>query len=79
MRYYIQDTRQFVGNSVLWWRKDQGGYTTDLKKAGKYTKKEAMAICRRQTDKAFECAYIDKIVSWHVDAQHIDNGRAAAF
>lgn len=23
--YYIQDSRHYVGNSVLWWREDVGG------------------------------------------------------
>ena len=31
--YYIQDPRQCVGNSALWWRKGGHGYTCDLRQA----------------------------------------------
>ena len=36
MKYYIMDTRQVVGNLVLWWAKDRHGYTTELESAGLY-------------------------------------------
>jgi len=71
--YYIQDTRGFVGNSVLWWGVNGGGYTTDIEKAGKYTEDEAQKICKnRNTDRAFPCKYIDSIISKHVDMQNVD-------
>jgi hypothetical protein len=37
--YYIQNG--YVGNAILWWGVDSKGYTTDITKAGKYTKEEA--------------------------------------
>lgn len=33
-------------NDVLFWGKDESGYSTDLNKAGLYTKEEARRICR---------------------------------
>lgn len=49
--YYIQDRRTFVGNSVVWWGPDYGGYVTDIDKAGLYTKEEAFKIFNdRDTD-----------------------------
>jgi hypothetical protein len=35
--YYIRSTKQLVGNSCLWWRQYEAGYTCDLKQAGLYT------------------------------------------
>ncbi|MCP4899714.1 MAG: hypothetical protein GY906_22340 [bacterium] len=45
--YYIQCRRHgVVGNCVLWWGPDKGGYVCDLDKAGKYPKEEADEISR---------------------------------
>jgi len=58
-KYYIR-TEGFSGNSLIWWRPNSGGYTTDLNKAGKYTKEEAENICRKsQTETAYECEKVD--------------------
>lgn len=35
--YYIQDSRSYVGNCVVFWGKDGGGYVCDITKAGLYT------------------------------------------
>jgi len=69
--YYIQDTRQYVGNSVLWWQLG-GGYTTDIEKAEKFTKEQAINICKRETDKAWLCNHVNKHVKKHVDMQYLD-------
>lgn len=39
--YYLQDSRDFVGNNILWWAKDGKGYTTDISKAHVYSKEDA--------------------------------------
>jgi ABC-type branched-subunit amino acid transport system ATPase component len=50
--YYIQDTRSYVGNSVLWWRENGQGYTTDFDDAGVYSEAESARICKnRATEK----------------------------
>jgi hypothetical protein len=48
--FYIQDTRTYVGDAVLWWRPGGHGYTTKLGEAGLFTKEKAHT--GRETDKA---------------------------
>ena len=33
--FYIQDSRSYCGNSVMWWRVDGHGYTSNLAEAWK--------------------------------------------
>jgi len=42
--YYIQNSRSYSGNDVLWWAKEGAGYTTDLSKALICTESEAQKI-----------------------------------
>ena len=63
--YYVQDTRQFVGNSMLWWRHNGEGYTTDLSQAGQYESKPS----NRATDVLWPVDYIESIATLHVDHQ----------
>lgn len=70
--FYIQDTRQVVGNCVLWWGPDRAGYTTELDKAGLYEEDEARSIERlRGTDKAWPKDQIDKVAVRHVRGEHL--------
>ena len=70
--FYIQDERQYVGNSVLWWSKNSNGYTTDIHKAHVFTKEEAEKICSgRKTDIMWLKDYIDQKISYHIDAEDI--------
>lgn len=72
--FYVQDSRQYVGNSVLWHALNGGGYTTDIKKAHKYTKDEIIkqfSNCR-YSDIIWSAKHIDANVSYHVDAQNLD-------
>lgn len=55
--YYIQNG--YVGNAILWWGKNSQGYTTEIDKAGKYTKLEAERICERPEDRAWLCSHVD--------------------
>lgn len=53
-RYYIQDTRQIVGNCALFWCPDGKGYTMQIEEAGLYSEREALAQERsRGTDRAW--------------------------
>jgi len=71
--FYIQ-AHGYVGNSMLWWRINYSGYTTDLDKAGKYTEIDAEQICSNgnRNDIAWPVEYIDNNASRHIDIQTID-------
>ena len=72
-KYYIRDSRQYVGNCLLWWRKDKCGYTTNLDDAGRFTKEEAEKIClNRDTDVMYLVDDIDNIAERHVDSQRLE-------
>jgi hypothetical protein len=77
--FYLQDSRSYVGNDVLWWAKDGNGYTTDLSKAHVYTKAEAVAQHEsRETDIPWPKAYIDGKTRPAVDMQYIKRDEALA-
>ncbi|WP_313330423.1 hypothetical protein [Comamonas sp.] len=77
--WYLQDTRGYVGNDVLWWAKDGNGYTTDISKAHAYTRYEAFQqAAMRGTDRAWPKAYIDGKTRPAVDMQYIDHQAALA-
>jgi hypothetical protein len=70
--FYIQDTRQYVGNSVLWWRVNGAGYTTELEEAGEYPEDEARRIeANRSTDKAWPCEAVRACASTHVRGERL--------
>ncbi|GAB7543448.1 hypothetical protein [Cupriavidus sp. 8B] len=69
--FYVQDTRQFVGNCVMWWGKNCSGYVTRLNEAGKYPLDEASRICERDTDRMWPCEQIDAPAHPTVDMQHL--------
>lgn len=62
--YYVQDTRQVVGNCGLWWRAERAGYSCNLDEAGKYTGEEAARM--RDTDVAWPIAHVEANVVRHV-------------
>ena len=69
--WYLQDSRDYVGNDVLWWAAS-GGYTTDLSKAEVFTKNSAFRqASMRDTDKPWPKAYIDRKARPAVDMQYI--------
>ena len=71
-KYYLQDSRTYIGNDVVWWAKDSKGYTTDLSKAAVYTKEAAEVQHRmRETDIPWLKDYIDQKVRPTVDMQYI--------
>lgn len=71
--YYIQNG--WVGNAILWWAKDSKGYTTEIDKAGKYTKEEVKDIIKRPQDVAWECSHVDNNISARklvIDGQYLN-------
>lgn len=77
--YYLQDSRSYVGNDMLWWCPAGAGYTTDLRKAAVYTLEEAQAKhdCR-PTDIPWPKAYIDAKTRPAVDMQYVKRTEALA-
>lgn len=68
--YYLQDKRDYVGNSMLWWREGGGGYTCDIREAGVFSKEAAYSQHRcRDTDIPWPKDYIDARISHHIDMQ----------
>ena len=71
-RYFIQDTRSFVGDSVVWWRPNRAGYTVNLDEAGEYEESEARSIERnRGTDKPIPVEVARCVASSHVIADRL--------
>jgi hypothetical protein len=70
--FYLQDSRTYVGNDVMWWALNGNGYTTDLRKAHVYTKEQAQAKHNaRETDIPWPKEYIDERWRPAVDCQYI--------
>lgn len=72
MIYYLQDSRNYVGNCMLWWCKDNKGYTTNLDKAKQYSEEEKQLGSPRTTDIFWNKLYIDGISNLTVDFQNAD-------
>lgn len=77
--YYLQDSRDYVGNDMLFWAAGGLGYTTDMRKAQVYTKAEAVAQHEsRITDIPWPKAYIDARTRPAVDMQYVKRSEALA-
>lgn len=77
--YYLQDTRQKVGNCMMFWCPNGGGYTCQLDEAGEYTGAEALDRVRSgDTEKAWPVRFIERAAVRHVRADSIDVRVAAA-
>ncbi|CAE6821661.1 hypothetical protein R70006_06230 [Paraburkholderia domus] len=76
--FYLQDSRSYVGNDVLWWaQKGHGGYTTDLRNARLFTREEAQAQHNaRESDIPWPKEYIDARTRPAVDMQYINHTEA---
>lgn len=75
--FYLQDSRDYVGNDVLWWALKGEGYTTDLRKAQTYTKEQAQRQHNcRETDIPWPKDYIDARTRPAVDIQYIKRDEA---
>jgi hypothetical protein len=72
--YYVQDSRSYVGNAVLWWGLESNGYVTDLKRAQKYTKAEIVSKFGdgRETDVIWPASHVEGAVREYVDAQGLE-------
>jgi hypothetical protein len=77
--FYLQDSRSYIGNNMLFWAVDGAGYTTDMRKAHVFTKAEAVAQHQvRETDIPWPKEYIDARTRPAVDMQHVQRAVALA-
>ncbi|WP_147200826.1 hypothetical protein [Pantoea sp. CCBC3-3-1] len=75
--YYLQDSRNYSGNDILWWGLEGRGYVTDLKRAQTYTREEAQLKHNcRDTDIPWPKAYIDARWRPAVDMQDCNRSEA---
>lgn len=75
--FYLQDKRQYVGNCLLFWAQE-GGYTTNVLKAKKFSREDAFNQhkCRPDIDIPIPCAYIKTLTAPTVDAQKVNVKKA---
>lgn len=74
--YYIQDTRQIVGNCMMFWCPGDKGYTCQLDLAGKYIGAEALSRCRDGTHMAWPVDFIEVNAVRHVRKDHLTSALA---
>jgi hypothetical protein len=67
--YYVQQTNQVVGNCMLLWGIASQGYTTEVSKAGLYTKEDVQGM--RKTDIGWPKEVIERNVTTHIRADTI--------
>lgn len=78
-QFYLQDSRNYVGNDLLWWAKGGAGYTTDLSKAEIYSKDAAVRQHEcRESDIPWPKDYIDGKTRPAVDMQYVRRDEALA-
>lgn len=75
--FYLQDSRSYVGNDMLFWRVGGAGYTTNINEAAIYTKESAQAQHNmRDTDIPWPKSYIDGKTRPAVDMQYVRRDEA---
>ena len=84
MEYYIQNTNAgYLGNSIIFWAKNNMGYTSDLNNCHKFTEQEAKEICNGNPDKnkAWPVDYIDSNqgVQRVIGMSHLDKSNIKIF
>lgn len=67
--YYVQDTRSYVGNCVLWWGKDRRGYVCCIDEAGLYTADEVRGM--RPTEIGWPREVVERNAKRFVDHQDL--------
>jgi len=78
-KFYIQDCRNYVGNSMLWWKHGNCGYVCDIREAKVFTKAGAERICKRAAHfKMWLKEFIDARIEHHISRENmrvIENGK----
>ena len=63
-QYLILHTFTVCGDCAIWWGPDHSGYTTDIDKAGRYTKEQADKIHKNRPK-------LDQPILWSQVEPHI--------
>lgn len=71
MKYLILRKGSYVGNSLVWWRPNSCGYTTNIDEAGRYDYEEAKNIMKGD-DIAFEEQSVLKYATRHIDSSALN-------
>lgn len=75
--FYLQDVRSVVGNSMMWWARNDAGYTCDIRCARVWTEddlNERFDLDNRSLSSKYKIHQkdvIDKIVQHHIDIQDL--------
>lgn len=72
--FLMQDSRTFVGNSVMWHRKDHKGYTTNPMEAHIFNISECIQHIKngRDTDVLWATEHVMSKIIYHVDMQYLN-------
>ena len=72
--FYLQDSRNYVGNAMLLWGKNSAGYVCDIKEAGKYTREymiDKVTRGMRDTDVIWPVDHLDTCLKQIVESQYV--------
>jgi len=70
--FYLQDSWSFIGNNVVFWRKNGYGYGTNLDELEVYTRKEAQSQHnKRNSDIPLLKSIVDELSIYTVDHQYL--------
>lgn len=77
MGFFIHDkTRGYVGNSMVWWRRNHHGYTCDINEAHAFTEEEAIKRVSEADDLvAYPMDEVMGIAEPHVTQHHKLKGK----
>lgn len=70
--YYLQDSRTYTGNCVMWWKRNWEGYTSNIREAALFTEEMAkIQHDKRPSDIPWPVEYINNHTQLTVDMQKI--------
>lgn len=71
---YLIQKKGYVGNSLLWWRKNDYGYTINLEEAKEFTQFEAEEIIKSSgSDKTMHLKYdVINAAELHLNSESIE-------
>lgn len=68
--FLLQESRQYVGHCLLWWGPNGNGYVSDISKAQRYTREEAISANQsRHTDIPWPASLVESQIFFAADMQ----------